>query len=29
MKGPETVQTEKHEKPKMKKTAVLSRLCRI
>lgn len=26
MKRPETVQTEKHEKPKMKKTAVLSRL---
>ena len=26
MKKPETVQTEKHEKPKMKKTAVLSRL---
>lgn len=30
MKRPETVQTEKHEKPKMKKTAVLSRaFCRI
>ena len=26
MKRPETVQTEKHEKPKMKKKAVLSRL---
>ena len=26
MKKPETVQTEKHEKPKMKKKAVLSRL---
>jgi hypothetical protein len=26
MKRPETVQTEKHEKPKIKKKAVLSRL---